>query len=394
MSESVIHDQPASIPSYIPGLDALRAVSVLLVIAAHSGLHSVPGALGVTTFFFISGFLITNLLITEHAASSTIHIGRFYLRRYVRLMPEQATYVLIAVILQAVFFRPLDGIQVLGALFYFTNYLKAFAIHAAPPPDGSNPTPFTTGHYWSLAVEEHFYLLWPLVFAWCCVQGANRRRLVATLCSVVVGCLLIRMTVLASGSSPAYTYYASECRLDSLAFGCLGAVLLRYYPQLVQRVTRPWLLAIGLAILATPFVGRSFLDASVYFQDGARTTFQGFGFVLCFLYFYGRSWKSPLLRLLEWRPLRFIGVVSYGAYIWHFAVVNLITRSWGYARPEQLPMRLSVACALMTIPISVFLGFVSHRVVLEPFNGIRRQLGSHVAKGDSERGKASSPVNA
>lgn len=126
--------------NYIPGLDGLRALSVLLVIISHCGMPKVPGGLGVTVFFFISGYLISTLLFTESLQSGRIAVGRFYMRRYLRLMPELIVYIAVAGVGSWLFFKAFRAIDIVAALFYFTNYLKIFA-----PAVGD--APFGLGHF-------------------------------------------------------------------------------------------------------------------------------------------------------------------------------------------------------------------------------------------------------
>ena len=173
---------------YIPGLDGLRAISVLLVVIAHAGFaRYVPGDLGVTVFFFISGFLITNLLISEIDASRTINIQQFYIRRYLRLSPELYFFVLVCTLVSFQFYS-VPWLDTLGSLFYFQNYVRIFF------PTETPDTPLTFSHLWSLSVEEHFYLIMPS-FIW-----MFRRRLDVFFWMLVALCII----------APAYRLFAFE----------------------------------------------------------------------------------------------------------------------------------------------------------------------------------------
>ncbi|MES1153157.1 MAG: acyltransferase, partial [Dongia sp.] len=140
---------------YIPALDGMRALSIAVVVASHFWVNGpVPGGFGVTVFFFISGFLITRLLLAEFNADGHISIGRFYVRRFLRLYP--ALFVLI-VGLSALYFAmygQVDFLEMIAALFYFMNYYVL--VH----PDVQMPIRML----WSLAIEEHYYFIFPLLF--------------------------------------------------------------------------------------------------------------------------------------------------------------------------------------------------------------------------------------
>ena len=146
----------------IPSLDGFRAVSVLIVMLSHAGFgHIIPGGLGVTIFFFLSGFLITTLLRSELGQTGTISIPNFYVRRFLRLGPP------LVVVLSIAYGLVFLGLQPGGAswggflaqLLYFANYYGLFF-------DPGNSIPLGSGVLWSLAVEEHFYLVYPLLFLW------------------------------------------------------------------------------------------------------------------------------------------------------------------------------------------------------------------------------------
>ena len=145
-------------PRYIKGLDGLRAISILLVIVGHSGFERAPGSLGVTIFFFISGYLITTILFDEYTNEGSINIRHFYIRRFARLFPEQFAYVLISAFIVSFYRDSFRVYDYLSAITYTTNYLNIFT-----PPEYKNLLPFS--HFWSLAVEEHFYLVWPVLLA-------------------------------------------------------------------------------------------------------------------------------------------------------------------------------------------------------------------------------------
>ncbi len=143
----------------LPGLDGLRAISVMFVMFSHYGYGKlVPGALGVTIFFFLSGFLITTLLLREMAVTGRLDIRAFFMRRLLRLGPELLGLIIVSGLAGAIYIglpRPAD---VLAALFYVSNYYKILSDAGFFTPDIRWP------HLWSLAVELHFYLVYPFLF--------------------------------------------------------------------------------------------------------------------------------------------------------------------------------------------------------------------------------------
>ncbi len=209
-------------PQAIPSLDGIRAISVLIVVLSHSDLGAlIPGGLGVTIFFFLSGYLITTLLLAEHARTGKIDILKFYARRVFRLMPPLLISLAIAYGLTYTKLLSggitLDGLA--AQLFYFANYYGLFL-------DPGNTVPDGTGILWSLAVEEHFYIFYPLMLT-LMLGAALRPRAIATLLGT--GCLVILAWRVYLVHSPGFvsdrTYYASDTRIDSIIYGCILAVI-------------------------------------------------------------------------------------------------------------------------------------------------------------------------
>jgi peptidoglycan/LPS O-acetylase OafA/YrhL len=148
---------PLTNRTYIPGLDGMRAIAFAVVFVGHSGLKKIPGGFGVTIFFFLSGYLITTLLRIESDRTGTISISQFYLRRTVRIFPPMYVTLAVWALLAAagVFVGTVYWQSILVAFFYLTNYINFIAPHGI---SGG------LGILWSLAVEEHFYLLFPWLF--------------------------------------------------------------------------------------------------------------------------------------------------------------------------------------------------------------------------------------
>ena len=211
-------------PLAVPSLDGIRAISVLLVVVAHSGVSTiVPGGLGVTIFFFLSGYLITTLMLAESERVGKIAISRFYARRIFRLAPPLLTTLAIAYGLT--YFGLLGGQITLEGLttqiLYFANYHTIFL------DPSNNKIPSGTGILWSLAVEEHFYIFFPLFMA-LVVRNALRPRTIGI--ALIIICVVILAWRIHLAHSPEFfsdrTYLASDTRIDSIICGCLMAVLI------------------------------------------------------------------------------------------------------------------------------------------------------------------------
>jgi peptidoglycan/LPS O-acetylase OafA/YrhL len=205
----------------IPSLNGIRAISVLLVVLAHSGFGTiVPGGLGVTIFFFLSGYLITTLMITESQRVGNIAILSFYARRIFRLAP--ALLITLTIAYGLTYFGLLPGRITLegltAQLLYFANYYTVFL-----DPSNSN-LPAGTGPLWSLAVEEHFYIVFPLLMT-SFMSNAWRPRTIAMV--FFISCLVILAWRIHLVHSPEYftdrTYLASDTRIDSIIYGCQSA---------------------------------------------------------------------------------------------------------------------------------------------------------------------------
>ena len=207
---------------YIPGLDGLRAIAVGIVVVAHLGLsHIVPGGFGVTAFFFISGFLITRLLLAEAKSNGHIHLRSFYLRRFVRLYPA-LLFMLFGstLIFWTLGIRGPSIGEFLSGVFYMSNIFQV-GVNA-----GVNEAQMAWGPLWSLAVEEHFYLIFPLTLV---LAGAFSKRILLVLLGVLVLVPIWRALVpfvLPNVPAETYTYMMTDARIDSIVWGCLLSVLL------------------------------------------------------------------------------------------------------------------------------------------------------------------------
>lgn len=347
---------------YIPGLDGLRAIAVLIVLVAHFGLgHLVPGGFGVTVFFFVSGFLITRLLIAEAEKKGRIGLKDFYIRRAIRLFPALIgmTFVSTAIHIGLGLGQP-TGTEFAAANFYFTNYFQ-IAQQAAGNAPYMSWTPL-----WSLAVEEHFYLLFPALLI---LAGLRWNRITTVLFGLIVAVPLWRLTVSVIWPETAelYTYMATDARIDSIAYGCLFTLILhRLRDPNALRLLIGWTPA-GLALMA---LLASFIVRDDMFRQALRFSVQGLAIgVLMLNLYFGRMfrWAFPILEL---PPLRWIGRVSYGLYLWHFPVLDLVRRL-------ELSEPVTIIVALVASFAVTALSFYFWE---QKFIGLRKRYGAHIVK--------------
>jgi len=306
----------------IPSLDGVRAISVLIVVVGHSGLQAlVPGGLGVTIFFFLSGYLISTLLLTEHERTGGINIANFYARRVFRLMPP------LIVSLVAAYGLTYSGLLAGGItakglaaqLLYFANYYGLFF-------DPGNTIPDGTGILWSLAVEEHFYIFYPLLMSLllgCALRPRTIGALLGTLCIAVLAWRV--HLVHAPGFIPDRTYYASDTRIDSIAFGCILALVMN--PVRQPRRSGPmspaqWtLLAVAAGALLFTLLYR---DPT--FRETARYSVQGLA-LMPFFYFAICFADNSLFRYLNTPWAMTLGTYSYTIYLIHYVIIETISKN-------------------------------------------------------------------
>jgi peptidoglycan/LPS O-acetylase OafA/YrhL len=316
MSMSDVHSQN---PQIIPSLDGIRALSVLIVVVSHAGLGDlVPGGLGVTIFFFLSGYLITTLMLAENERTGKINIFNFYARRIFRLMPPLFVTLAIAYGLTYAGLLP-GGITVRGLaaqLLYFANYYTIFF-------DAGNTVPDGTGILWSLAVEEHFYIFYPL-FMTVVLGTALRPRTIGTLLGV--GCLFILAWRIHLVQSPDFmpyrTYYASDARIDSIIYGCILAVVRNPARELhrADRMSRgQW--AVLATALGTLLLTLFYRDTA--FRETIRYSLQGLALMPLF-YLAIQFSNNRLFRPLNSRWAIKLGIYSYAIYLIHYVVISMI----------------------------------------------------------------------
>jgi peptidoglycan/LPS O-acetylase OafA/YrhL len=327
---------------HIPSLDGIRAVSFMLVFVAHAGLGDlVPGAFGVTIFFFLSGYLITTLLRLERARTSRNSLRDFYLRRAFRILPPFYLVLTLAIVMTAFDILPgkLRAGSVLSQFAHFANYW--FIEH------GGKGFPAGTVVYWSLAVEEHFYAVFPWLFVFLQRWLPGRQRQQALILLGLCGLTLAWRAILAFGIGVPgeRTSLGSDTRIDSILFGCVLAVF-------GNPVLDPWrggkaLWVKALLPLACALLAFSFTYRAVWFRETARYTLQGLALIPLFVVAIRYPDWGPM-RLLNTRLARRVGLLSYSLYLSHQVVLIAIETclpGFGQAFYGLLALALSLALA-------------------------------------------------
>jgi peptidoglycan/LPS O-acetylase OafA/YrhL len=324
-----------------PDIEGLRAVAVIAVVLYHAGIPGFGGGfIGVDVFFVISGFLITGLLWREVATTNTVALGRFYGARARRLLPAAATVGIATALVVAVVLPPLQARSVfldgIACALYAGNY--RFAMHGTDYLASDLPTsPFQ--HYWSLGVEEQFYLVWPVLImgpAWLVRRrrgGAAARATPYAVVLALVATASLAAAVLWTRTSPSWAFFSLPSRAWELAAGGLVALSIHQWRRLplLPATIAGWG---GLALIvltctqlgpSTPYPGTAallpVLGTALVIGAGPVTGGLGVGRVLC----------QPAMRA--------IGRVSYSWYLWHWPVLLLMPPLLG--EPAGLPARLT-----------------------------------------------------
>jgi peptidoglycan/LPS O-acetylase OafA/YrhL len=306
--------------AYRPGLDGLRALAVLGVFVYHARIDWLPGGfLGVDLFFVLSGYLITSLLLVEWEARNRIDLRRFWLRRARRLLPALVVVVLGALVLAAIFARgdlANTRSDAVSSLLYYTNWHLIIAQHSYFAVHGN---PSLLQHLWSLAVEEQFYLLWPLLLVPALVLLGRRRLPMLVIAGIAASAALMWILYNPEGD-PSRVYFGTDTRAFLLLMGILLALV---WPW-VERARRalPLLEFFGIAAL----VGTVLLFLRM--RDFSPTLYRGgdLAAAFCFVVLIAAVAhpRTGIGQAMGIAPLRWVGERSYGIYLWHLPVIVLI----------------------------------------------------------------------
>ena len=320
----------------IPGLDGLRAMAILIVVAGHLNVRfedqpshrnllwrmAGSGGIGVDVFFVLSGYLITTLLLREFERHGRIDLGSFYLRRAFRILP--AFYLYLSAVALLV---PLAGWLVpLRSMVYAGLFLYDYA---------ALPHPWLVGHLWSLAVEEQFYIFWPVLLGTCLSRWGRR------------GAIRVALALIAFGAAMrcydgrfAYERFLGRdfmmvhTRVDTLMFGCLFALCsgLPFFERMYTGARRFWWVAPAWFLAAGNLMTRLF---GLNFRLYVGMTINGLA-IAFFILYVARSPKTWLGRFLGWGPIAYLGVISYSMYLWQEIFTAPENTSWTGRMPGML----------------------------------------------------------
>jgi peptidoglycan/LPS O-acetylase OafA/YrhL len=301
---------------YYPALDGLRGMAILLVIYQHYFAffpYAGYGWIGVDIFFVLSGFLITRILL--NTKNQPYYLSGFYIRRILRILPP---YYLALILFPAIFYfipalhDPYVYFRKYELIFwtYGQNWLYIFTSH----PKAN----LFYSHFWSLAVEEQFYLLWPFVVLLC----RSQRQLTYTIYFIIAIFIISRIGAWLYWGSTAQTHlFQFLSRGDGLCFGSLLAVW-SLDPLSLKRKLLRLCLAAGIVCLFSILISVTVLNTLPYFSIIGYTMI---AVLFTVLLYYILHYKSRLVSFLTWRPLRYLGKISYGVYLYHLPILILFT---------------------------------------------------------------------
>ncbi len=339
----------------IGALDGWRGVAILLVLADHAGemsnnpwIHKATrtGATGVGIFFALSGFLITTLLLAEREKLGRIRVGSFYVRRVFRILPSALVFLTALFCLREFNILPVTRLQLASSLFLFRNYIHS---------DWN--AGWYTDHFWSLMVEEHFYLLWPMLLL---ATRANLKALTGIALAVAGWrAVSLRYHLLPGPWAPGRT----DIRIDSLLWGCILAIMFTR-PELREKLKHAaagWVMLLLIAI-----------DMLSNFLHGQHDYSFYEPIILALLVVWPILHPaSGLRRFLDLAPLRFVGGVSYSFYIWQELWLLFPGAPAPFHRLQAFPFNLAMA---------FFCGVTSYYVVERPCIQWGRRLTRSAAK--------------
>lgn len=354
-----MEDTPARFTSStgkIPSLDGLRGVSFLIVFVAHAGLDKiVPGRLGVNMFFLLSGYLITTLMIRERETTGWISLKLFYLRRILRIFPPMYS-IMAATLLYLAAVHHLAGVTLAGVCsqaFYYQNYYFHGGVGLIPG----------LGVLWSLAVEEHFYLLFPLLMLLFLTRLKMSYRQIAISLLCLCGVILVWRTFVAITfpNGLEWARDTTDCRADSILFGCAFACLEQtsfaasvFTRRRLERLILPICLALLLITL---------LIRNPVFRETIRYSIQGVA-LAPILYYFVQTPAGWAGRILNTQVLTFLGTVSYALYLLHATVLLEIS--------QIIPSK--VLAGVLSLFVAILLAYLVHIFVEKPTDAMRKKF--------------------
>jgi peptidoglycan/LPS O-acetylase OafA/YrhL len=339
----------------VPGLDGIRALCAIAVALLHLGDFPL-GWIGVQFFYVLSGFLITKILLDSQlvAASRTAMLKRFYYRRCLRIFPLYYFYLLVFAI--AAF-----GFHSYHAQGHLLPYMATYTYNierAFTPPERFG----LSTHLWSLAVEEQFYLVWPLL-----VILFTRRHFRAFGLFAMFLSPILHLMLLNNPHAPRLVYFLTPFQLGAFA---IGAVLSTLSVREMMFIRKPYYVLIVILVAFALFLNRHLplFGFELHMASGHKTWLWGYGLInLCAgALVVACCTRAFIVPYLEWAPLRYLGRISYGFYVWHAATLLIVMRvshKFGFAGGDRWDW-LQFACFLA---LNTLIATISYRVIELPF---------------------------
>ncbi|MDQ4503246.1 acyltransferase family protein [Sinomonas sp. ASV322] len=344
-------------------IQGLRALAVIFVVLNHLWPNRLPGGyVGVDVFFVISGYLISNHLLNDLNRSGSINLGKFYARRAKRLLPAALLVAIVGLALSFAFL-PFDrwvaiGQETIGAAFYVENWvLAAKSVNYSAHSQLAS----TVQHYWSLSVEEQFYILWPLLLLglfWLARRFILRSDRIIVVGMSVLAAVSLIFCVLFTAAEPSQAYFVTPGRAwEFAAGGVLAALEITVGGSRGVAVLGPFLRGImqSAGLLAIVLSGLFYNESTPF--PGLFALLPVAGTVLVVASGPDRpSWSFG--RLLEWRPAQYVGDISYSVYLWHWPLIILA--------PSILGHELSAVSKIALGVLSIVLAAITKRYVEDP----------------------------
>lgn len=354
------HKQLKYSTRYMPGLDGLRAIAVIGIIIYHLNKQWLTGGfLGVDTFFVISGYLITSLLLFEYESTGIINLKQFWLRRIKRLIPAMLVLVMVVTVATLIF-KPAEIVNIkqdaFAAIFYVSNwwyiatdvnYFEQFAF-------------MPLKHLWSLAIEEQFYIIFPIVFILLLLTIKKYRNVTLVLWIVSLVSLLTMIIIGQAQTGHSRVYFGTDTRLQTMLLGVIFAFVwppfkLKKNPNHILRTIIDSIGFVGIVLLLMLFFIVN--DDSNWIYNGGFYLISG---LTLFVIMSAVHPSGYFAKILGNPFFIYIGKRSYSLYLWHFPVISFIH---SYYVDGQLPVYVYVADIILTIVLSE----MSYRYIETPF---------------------------
>lgn len=301
----------------------------MLVLVNHTGLDytGTAGTIGVNVFFVLSGFLITRLLIEEHDEFGSVSFGYFYARRSLRIFPAMYAFLAVTTVVAIIYAQPLKQLAYAG--LYVANLFRA----------GGGEMPLLP-HTWSLAMEEQFYLIWPvLLITLLSIRNARRRTITWVLALGIAASFATRVVLSLNGSSLKRLHNGPDLAAGVLLIGCLLAVWADRLPR--SALQRPAYFWLGMAAIVGTSMGEKSVSLYLVWLPLAIV-----GSTLVIAHLASGIAVPGVGRVMTSRPLLYLGKISYGLYLWHYTVYWVVkqhVRVYPYKPLLQISLSLLVA---------------------------------------------------